>query len=331
MNKEFRNYFFSELEKKSLAPKSTAQILAEELNISLSAAYKKTSGTVKLTLEETFALANKFGISLDLAVSQAGERVSFRYPSLTGGEMSPWRFLDQLIEALTQLSRSPGLKIRHTTCEIPVFHYMYFPELTAVKLYFYSNSVWNLLGNERPGQVWIDELLVNPAFHEKCMRIFDIAAGTPTDEYYQVNMFDTTLRQIHFLRETGQVSESFAAIVYKQLLDMTNTMSSWASEGQKQFSTGLPGASYDIHINELVFTNIMFLTENKAGRTLFNTLDSPNFMICQDEQVLDRIETWFNRLKNKSTQISAQNEKQRQLFFLEIQQRVLKSEGANSE
>ena len=322
MTKEFRSYLFSQLEKKSQSPKNTAQILADELGISLSSAYKKINGDAKITLEEAFTLANKFGISLDLALSQQGDQVLFRYPSLDGEVMSPWRFLDQLIGMLTMLLASPGLKIRHTTCEIPLFHYMYYPELTAVKFYFYSNSVWNLLGNERPGQIWIDELLSNPAFQEKCWRIFDMVAVTPTEEYYQVNMFDTTLRQIHFLRETGQVSESFAATLFKQLLEMATMISCWASEGKKQCSNGQPGASYDLHVNELVYTNIMFLIENQSGRSLFSTLDSPNFTVCQDERVLERMETWFNRLKNKSAQISGQNEKHRQVFLQEVQRRV---------
>jgi|GEM_PF-1551749 len=322
MTQEFRRYFFSQLEKKSQSPKNMAQILADELGISLSSAYKKINGDAKITLEEAFTLANKYHLSLDLVQSQQGDGVMFHYPSLDGEVMSPWRFLDQLIGMLTMLRASPGINIRHTTCELPLFHYIFFPGLTAVKFYFYSNSVWNLMGNERPGQVWIDELLANPAFQEKCWQVFDMAAASPTEEYYQVTMYDTTLRQIHFLRETGQISESFAATAFKQLLEMTNMISNWANEGKKRLSNGQPGASYDLHVNELVYTNIMFLIENQSGRTLFSTLDSPNFTICRDARVLDRMESWFNRLKNKSSQISGQNEKQRQVFLQDVQLRV---------
>ena len=70
------------------------------------------------------------------------------------------------------------------------------------------------MGDERPGQVWIDELLADEAFQAKRQRIFDLLANTPTEEYYQLNMLDTTLRQIQFLRETRQVTEAFADTVY---------------------------------------------------------------------------------------------------------------------
>jgi hypothetical protein len=75
-----------------------------------------------------------------------------------------------------------------------------------------------------------------------------------------------------------------------------------------------------------VFTNIKFLTSNAAGRMLFSTFDSPNFMVCTDERVLDHIETWFDRLKSKSIKISREGEKHRQVFFSEIQRRITEME-----
>jgi len=322
----FRDHLFSALEKQSHPSKTTAQILIDELGVSRGTAYKKISGEVKLTLDEALTLANKFGISLDAAMPRRGDQVLFRYPSLNGEEMSPGRFVDQLIGTIDMLTASPGLKIRYTTCEIPLFNYLYYPELTALKLYFYSNSVWNLLGNERPGMEWIDALLTSSDFKAKCLRFFDTLAATPTEEYYQLNILDTTLRQVQFLRETEQIDASFAALVFRQLADMTTMLSSWAENGRKQLSNGEPGASYELHFNELVFTNIFFMTENDAGRILFNNFDSPNFTVCLDERVLDRIETWFDRIKGKSNPISKQNERQRQVFFHEIQRRIIEAE-----
>ena len=326
MLKDFRDYLFSELEKKNQPAKNKAQILMDDLGLSRSVAYKKVNGSVPISLEETLFLASKYKISLDTALAGQDERVISHYPALVGEEMSPWRFVDQLLAALDRLSASPNFHIRYTTCEITLFNYLYYPELSALKFYFYSNSVWNILGDERPGQEWIDALLADKAFQAKRMQLFDILANTPSDEYYQVNMLDTTVRQIQFLRETHQVSEEFASTVCQQLIDMTVMLTRWASEGRKYASDGQPAANFELHNNELVFTNIKILTSNAAGRMLFSTFDSPNFMICTDERVLDHVELWFDRLKSKSIKISEDGEKQRQIFFHEIRRKIFEAE-----
>ena len=320
--KDFRDYFFSELVKKSHHLKSKAQVLVDELHISRSVAYKKINGDVPMSLSETLTLAKKYGISIDAGLSGQSDRVLSHYPALVGEQMSPWRFVDQLLAVLGQLSASPNFYIRYTTCEITLFNYLYYPELTALKFYFYSNSVWNLLGDQRPGQQWVDTLLADEGFQTKRMQLFDILANTPSDEYYQVNMLDTTMRQIQFLRDTNQVTAAFASTVFQQLIDLTLMLARWANDGQKQTSTGQPGANFELHNNELVHTNIKFLTSNAAGRMLFSTYDSPNFMICTDERVLDHIELWFDRLKSKSIKISKEGEKHRQFFFNEMRGRI---------
>lgn len=326
MKRDFRDYFFSELEKKSDPLKTKAQVLIDDLQLSRSVAYKKINGIVPISMAETLTLAKKYGISIDAAMAGQDDQVLSRYPVLVGEEMSPWKFVDQLLRVLAQLSASPNFHIRYTTCEITLFNYLYYPELTALKFYFYSNSVWNLLGDERPGQEWIDTLLADSAFQAKRMQLFDILANTPSDEYYQVNMLDTTVRQIQFLRDTKQVSEAFAKTVFNQLIDMTVMLTRWANDGRKQTSSGEAGATFELHNNELVHTNIKFLTSNAAGRMLFSTFDSPNFMICTDDRVLNHIELWFDRLKSKSIKISKEGEKHRQVFFQEIRRRLSEAE-----
>lgn len=326
MSREFRTYFFSELEKKKQPLKSKAQTLVDDLKISQSAAYKKVNGETPMSLKEILTLANKYGISLDAGLAGQGDRVMLHYPALVGEEMSPMKFVDQLLGVLAQLRSRPDFIIRYTTCEITLFNYLYYPELAALKFYFYSNSVWNLLGHERPGQAWIEELLADEAFQAKRRQLFDILANTPSDESYHPNMLDVTLRQVQFLRETNQVTQAFASTVFQQLTDMTGMLSRWAGEGRKQLSDGQPGASFELHHNDILFTNITFLTSNAAGRTLFSTFDSPNFMVFTDERVLDHIEDWLDRLKNKSIKISKEGEKHRQAFFGDLQRRILEAE-----
>jgi hypothetical protein len=118
------------------------------------------------------------------------------------------------------------------------------------------------------------------------------------------------------------VTAAFASTVFQHLIDLTLMLARWANDGQKQTSTGQPGANFELHNNELVHTNIKFLTSNAAGRMLFSTYDSPNFMICTDERVLDHIELWFDRLKSKSIKISKEGEKHRQFFFNEMRGRI---------
>lgn len=322
MLNDFKNHFFAELERKSPVPKTAAQILMDELGISKGAAYKKINGTIQLSLEETVLLSTKFGISLDQILANQSDFVIFKYPALQGREMSPWLFVDQLLAVLSAHSAQGGLRIRYSTCEIPLFNYLYYPELTAIKLYFYSNVVWDLLGEQRPGQAWIDQLLADQSFQEKRTRIFDLLAGTPTEEYYQANILDTTLRQIRFLQQTKQVSDTFVNTTLEQLSDMAQTIAKWAGDGQKRLSDGSPGASFELHLNEVIFTNIIFVLETDQGNCLYTTYDSPNFMMSEDVRLVNRTDAWIFRMKDKSVQISKQNEERRRVFFQSLQKSI---------
>lgn len=322
MLENFKKQFFTALEQKSAVPKTAAQILMDELEISRGTAYKKISGDIQLSLEEAVTLSGKYGISLDSLLAQERNTILFQYPALQGVEMSPWLFVEQLLAVLSVQAPVAGFKIRHSTCEIPLFNYIYYPELTALKLYFYSNVVWDLLGEQRPGQAWIDQLLADQDFQEKRTRIFDMLASTPTEEYYQLNILDTTFRQINFLKQTNQVSDKFVATIKEQLYEMVLTISQWAADGQKQRHDGSAGAGFELHLNNMIFTNIIFMLESQKGKSLYTTFDSPNFMMSDDLRLINRTAAWMDRMKAKSVQISRQNEERRRVFVQMLHNKI---------
>ncbi|MCG8306576.1 MAG: hypothetical protein MI975_04235 [Cytophagales bacterium] len=71
--------FFQELKTKLPSNLSMANVVADELNISIDSAYRRIRGESDLSLKEFDILASKFSISADAVLSKTHNAVNFNY------------------------------------------------------------------------------------------------------------------------------------------------------------------------------------------------------------------------------------------------------------
>jgi len=212
----------------------------------------------------------------------------------------------------------PSAHIRYATNEIPVFYYMLYPELTAFKMYLWSQSVWESIDKRQSGPDWITDLLQDQNFQTKRQLAFECFSNIPSEEYYPLNMLDNTLSQIRYMRETGSITSDFAHVISDQLLELTQWMKEAAEHGKK----GVNGQSLSLHYNEIIYTNNLILLTNEVQAMVFSTLDNPNYLIGTDPRLVQYIMEWFAKMKNKSMKISTDGERYRKSYFGELTRRI---------
>jgi len=318
MKRAFAHYLIAAIEKKNLSN----QLLAEELGrlwkVGNSTVYKKLNGEVNISLEEAIAAAGKFGISLDEFVAGQTDQILFRLPSLLHRQNTPHEFVGGLLQFMEAMQALPSVHIRYATNEIPVFYYMLYPELTAFKMYLWSQSVWESVDNRQSGPDWIADLLKDQHFQTKRQLAFECFSNIPSEEYYPLNMLDNTLSQIRYMRETGSITTDFARTISDQLLELT----AWLKEAAENGKKGRDGQTLTLHYNEIIYTNNLILLTNALQSIVFSTLDNPNYLIGTDPRLVQYITEWFVKMKQKSIKISTDGERYRKSYFAELTRRI---------
>jgi len=107
------------------------------------AIYRRMRGESILTPDELALLAKQFNISLDDIIHEASDNVLFSYTPAAQKVKDFTSYLNSLTEAMKPLHEFPNGQIKYAAAEIPVFHYCFFPELIAFKLYTWGKTTWN--------------------------------------------------------------------------------------------------------------------------------------------------------------------------------------------
>ncbi len=308
----------------------TTQELAVVLKLGVGAVYKRLRGETLLNINEIALLAERYNLSLDGLFQPQKGKVAFEFPAMRQPVVQLEQYLSSLLDQLTWAQRLPNVHIYYSTAEIPIFHYLHFPELCAFKLYMWNRTTWEL-------PEWEDKAFSPKPFLEnrRLQHLREaIIAGynrLPSTELWPTSILNNTLNALEYCAESGAfVQPDDAETLRKQIKQLVQHQKEMAKTGLK-FSPGTlpePGAgTFTLYHNEIAHTNITVLLEWDQGRMAFATFDNPNFMHTTDPEFTEYAAGWFTKLRKRALLISKEGEKHRDRFFNKLQQALDVSGG----
>lgn len=116
------------------------KVLADVLNISMDAAYRRNRNETPLTIDEVQKLCATFGISFDALLQLKDNQVVFEYSPLNNYDFSLESYLEGLLSALQGLNKTTNPKIILTTNNLSLFQLLNFPHLTRFRLFFWAKT-----------------------------------------------------------------------------------------------------------------------------------------------------------------------------------------------
>ena len=309
----------AQFSKKSLAVKA----LSDLFQMGQNAIYRRMRGESILTPDELAGLAKHFNISLDALIHDASDNVLFSFAPTTKKVTNFTSYLDSLSQAMQPLREFPDGEIKYAAAEIPIFHYCFFPELIAFKLYTWGKTTWGF--DYLKDQPFTFDL-ISPDAYQAAERFLNHYLQTKSTELWNLNVLDNTLNQIEYYTESGDIANPADAIL---LCDKMNALvlhlKAMAAKGKK-FPMGAKSmehrAEFLLFHNEMVYTNNTILVSTVKGKAIFSTLGNPNFIRGTDERVTNFIEDWFDGIMVKSQPISAHAEKTRNKYFNKLLRKV---------
>jgi hypothetical protein len=297
--------------------------VAELLNISNDSAYRRIRGEKPLGLDEVQILCNKYQVSLDQLLHIKSNTVIFSYDKVDHLSFGFNEFLRFVIRCLEQFKSLPNAKMYFFSKDLPIFHFMPFPELRAFKFFFWKRT---LMGYPELARQQFNGENDEPETIELAQKIDELFTQTYSIDIWSTWSINATISQIELYRQSNIFSNNEVLLkVYSQLEELVDHLEMQLETGRKILYNQrqrLTDSVYDAYINEaLVGDNTIYVQSDNRQITFINH-NGLNFMPTQDTDFCAYTYKHLQNIIRKSTHISVVGEKERSMFFNSLREKI---------
>ncbi|MEP6594648.1 MAG: hypothetical protein ABJA71_01830 [Ginsengibacter sp.] len=320
---ELQTSFLKQIKNQLPSHLALVDALAEQLNISNDSAYRRIRGEKHLTLDEIQILSSRYKISLDSFLHLQNDALIFWGKNIDRHIFDFENYLQGIVRQLEYFMSANEKQMFYLNKDIPIFHHFMFPELAAFKCYFWSR--YNLdYPKFNKDQFLIDDFI--DIFNNTGKKISDLYLKIPSTEIWNLDCINTTIRQIDYYRESLIFkSQQDIETVYNCLEKLVDHIELQVECGYK-FVPGLPEqsdkAKYNVYINEFILGDNTILVEMDGVKMVFVNHNVINYMMTNNREFINYTFETMKILQKKSRLISEISEKDRQLFFHALRQRI---------
>lgn len=315
--------FFNHIKSKLPAHLSLVDEIAERLDISNDSAYRRIRGEKPIALDEIQKLCNHYKVSLDQLLQIDTETVIFSGNMVDNENFNLNSYLHDVYKNLQYIKSFQDAEFYYFNKDIPIFHFMQFPELSAFKFFFWKRTILNY--QDLSKQLFNGEEL-DEDIQDTGKKIIKIYSEIPSTEIWNEQSIHISIQQIEFYREAKVFANKHIILkVYSQLEEMLNHLEQQAEKGKKILYNETPSANsatYSVYINEcLIGDNTVYVQAGEKQMTFINH-GGLNFMATSDKRFCDYT---YNNLQNiirKSAHISVIGEKERSIFFNSLREKI---------
>ncbi len=319
---ELQNAFFKQVKERLPKHKALVDEVSELLNISNDAAYRRLRGEKALTFQEINLLSSRFNISLDGFLNLQNGALLFSGNYIDRNAFDFENYLQGIVKQLSFFNAAAEKEMVYHNKDIPIFHHFMFPELAAFKCYFWSRYNLNYPQFNK-GQFLIEDFI--DIFNNTGRRVADLYLQIPSTEIWNLDCINTTIRQIDYYRLSKVFkSEDDILTVYNCLEKLVDHIEKQVEAGYK-FSILKPSihkARYQVFINEFILGDNTIAVELDGRRMVFLNHNVINYVMTDNEKFVEYTFETLKTVMQKSTLISGIGEKDRQIFFDSLRERI---------
>ncbi len=291
--------------------------IADVLDISNDSAYRRIRADKPISFDELQKLCIRYKISLDQFLNLQSDSFIFS-GQLDNNEN--FRFENWLAEVLKQYMIINSFEKKHIyflSKDLTFNLHFQIPEIAAFKCFVWMRSFLSFQ------QEKAEKFVFNyPGFaehHATGLKIVDIYNNIPTTDIFNKEGINTTLQQIEYYYEAGRlITKEQAHILFDQMVMLVNHVEKQAELGYKFKLGGKPHAgspAYRLFNNELILGDNTLLAELGDLKVTFLNHSFMHFIATKDKTFNEAMYKNLNNIMQKSTLISASNERERVKLF----------------
>jgi hypothetical protein len=302
-----------------------AEVLIEKLHISKDAAYRRISGKVPLTLQESQILLSDFDITLENFVPGKRNIIHFEYKPLSRISIDFRGYLTELRDGLREIKELKDPQFYISINETPVFQFFNFPHLLRFKFFFWSKSYLNLPSHAnlkfKREKIDRDALGIGMEAH-------NLYNAIPSSEIYCIDTFHGILRQLNYYFEAGFFEDEYYVLeLLDNVLSLIHHLKKQAESGHK-FTYGnevqkAANTKFDMYWIDTYLPDNTYLVEYKNGSLTYFAHNIMNVIFTSNPSYNSDSKMILDRLRSNAINISQEASKERDVFFAILEREVV--------
>jgi hypothetical protein len=319
-----QNHFFELVQERLEEDDNFVDKVAEVLNLSRDSSYRRLKGITDLSLKEMVILARYFGLALNKIMGEHENAVVFsRRPVIQTIDDFKNHLLSELQE-LEKIATHSSNQIHILAKDIPFYHLYSFPKLAAFQIYVCLKSACDIKKIEG---LQYDLKEIPQDLLEITKRQEQAFSKINSLEIWNDATVLSLIHQIEYYHEAGLLSSKKEALdlcdemhlmmkhIYRQGIEGKKT----DTEHKERFTS----VNYRMHYHEVLPTNNHILVEhNKNQRRYIIPYAGVNTLQTSDPLFTKNIAEFLRAQTKKSSLINDISEKERNKFFIRIQNRI---------
>jgi hypothetical protein len=313
--KDYQLLFFNKLKSNLGQNINPVYDIANLLNISIDAAYRRLRGDTLLNFYEIVTLCEYYHIDIDDLISNNPYEVKFRHMPIQDNFVDNYKiYVNGLKSYLKSMvnDASANKQILFAATDIPIFHLCKFPILKAFKIY-----TWQKLFEKSDESKFSVNNIISEDLKSVFQEISDLYDQIDSVEIWTNATLNSYLNSIKYFLDIDCFQSTQDAIaICDQLLILMDVLKKYGEKGCKEY--GIKKSSFKLFFSEAELENNLIYGETENYNICFIKLYSINAINTSDKAFCDGVKQWFDSITNKSILISGSSQKHFFLFFKEI-------------
>ena len=295
---------------------SLVDSVASILHVSSDSAYRRIRGETPLVLDEAKVLCQHFKLSLDQILNVKGGATMFQNVRIDTKNYNYEKYLAGLIMQVEYAGSFIHKEIIYLTKDMPLFHNFYYKPLIAFRYFFWMKSIIQDPGFVNKG---FEFSILSEEAEKLSQKLLMAYNKVPSSEIWNTECINSTISQIEFYKESGLfTSSNDIKTVYEALEETIIHLKNEVEYGAKFMPGENPESkksNFQFFYNRIILGDNTIMVVTDRVKTAFINYDVLNYMSTQDENFCNPCYDDLHRMMKKSTLISQTSEKQRNIFF----------------
>lgn len=316
MNKE-KDKLFNLIRQKLPNNLSVIDEIADVLDISYDASYRRLNGKTTLPFEEALKLAKYYKISLNALYGlDEEETISVSKQSNVNSDEGLTNFFKVVTKSVNLFSKFKTPEFLYAAKDIPLYYLPKNTLYTKFKLYCFLN----IHSNKKIKKVPTFNKFITGSdliYESVCFKnSFRKLKGT---EIWNDTTINSSLYQIYYFYKIRMVTKEEAILLCVELKGLIESIEKQAA---KEVWNHISDLKHEMYYNKLINLNNTLFFKSKKIKTLLIPYTSISYLRVDDEETCLEIEKHFDKKLKLSKKISGDSEVERRLFFTSMYEKI---------
>lgn len=315
-NNASQEFLFQRIKELLPPDRSMVDSVAEILHISSDSAYRRIRGETPMVLDEARELCNHFKLSLDHILNVQGGSTLFQNVRINTHDYNYETYLKDLLKQMQHIRSFIHKEIIYRTKDMPIFHNFYYEPLIAFRYFFWMNTI---IQHPDFNKRKFEMNCVSPEIISLSQELSKAYNNVPSIEIWNTECVNAAISQIEFYKGSGYFSSAAEIkMVYESLEETFIHLKHQVEYGSKFMPGENPQTkknNFTFFYNSVVLGDNTVITITDNVKAVFLNYDVLNYITTRDETFCNYCHEDLQKLIKRSTIISETSEKQRNIFF----------------